>query len=194
MNRRHNLAPLLLAAVAGLLLCSAPCCLAHGVDLPKPTAEQLAQTQPPLKGSGEFSRELLAHLRNRLDQPQLVMLDRVLEQFAAADRVRAGEVRDSSPADADYYRWRAEQSLLELLPRIPDLVGLDFRQGMPAPDRDQTLELDQQYNLLLLKVVTGNGSTNFVVHEMNMTTERDRKPYTITIASNATTFVVVKLE
>ena len=194
MNLRHDLASRLFAVVAGLLLCSALRGHAHGVDLPKPTAEQLAQTQPSLKGSVEFSRELLAHLRNRLNQPQLVVLDRVLEQFAAADRIRAGEVRDSSPADADYYHWRAEQSLMELLPQVPDQVALDFRQGMPALKPENILELDQQYNLLLLKVVAGNGPTNFVVHEMNMTTERDRKPYTITIASNATTFVVVKLE
>ena len=194
MNIRHKTASFLFFGVVGILFFVTPNTFAHGVDLPKPTTEQLAQTQPPLKGSVEFSRELLAHLRNRLGQAQLVLLDRVLEQFAAADRIRAGEVRGSDPADADYYHWRAEQSLLELLPQIPDLVALDFRSGLPARDRDRTLELDQQYNLLLLKVVTGNGATNFVVHEMNMTTERDRKPYTITIASNATTFVVVKLE
>jgi len=194
MNTRHKIASLLFVGVTCFLLGSAQRALPHGVDLPKPTAEQLAQTQPPLKGSVEFSRELLAYLRNRLGQPQLVLLDRVLEQFAAADRIRAGEVRGSEPADADYYRWRAEQSLLELLPQISDLVALDFRNGLPERDRDRTLELDQQYNLILLKVVTGNGPTNFAVHEMNMTTERDRKPYTITMASNATTFVVVKLE
>lgn len=194
MNIRHKRASLLFGGVACFLLGSVQCALPHGVDLPKPTAEQLAHTQPPLKGSVEFSRELLAHLRNRLAQPQLILLDRVLEQFAAADRIRAGEVRDSVPADAGYYRGRAEQFLVELLPQIPDLVALDFRNGLPERDRDRTVELDQQYNLLLLKVVTGNGSTNFAVHEMNMTTERDRKPYTITIASNATTFVVVKLE
>ena len=60
---------------------------------------------------------------------------------------------------------------------IPDLVALDFRQGLPQPV--QPLELDQQYNLLLLKVVTGDGAPHFRVHEMNMTTERDRTPYTI---------------
>ena len=63
----------------------------HGIDLPKPTAEQLAQIQPPLHGSMNFSRELLTHLRNRLTQPQLVLLDRVLEQFANADHIRAGD-------------------------------------------------------------------------------------------------------
>jgi len=194
MNIRHNLAILLFFGAAGLWLSSSPRGFAHGVDLPKPTAEQLAQTQPALKGSAEFSRELLARLRNRLGQMQLSLLDRVLEQFAAADHIRAGEVRNSSPADADYYRWRAEQSLVELLPQIPDLMTLDFRQGLPAQKPGSALELDQQYNLLLLKVVTGNGPTNFMVHEMDMTTERDRKPYTITIASNATTIVVVKLE
>ena len=183
-----------LAILSLVAVLAAPCVWSHGVDLPKPTAEQLAQTQPPLRGSVEFSRELLAHLRNRLAQPQLVLLDRVLEQFAAADRIRAGEVHGSAPADAEYYRWRAEQSLLELLPQIPDLVALDFRYGLPAHKPDTELQLDQQLNLLLLKVITGNGATNFVVHEMNLTTERDRRPYTITIASNATTFVVVKLD
>ncbi len=184
----------LFIVAAVMLLWLTPAAWSHGIDLPKPTPEQLAQIQPPLRGSVNFSRELLTHLRNRLTQPQLVLLDRVLEQFANADRIRAGEVRSSAPADADYYHWRAEQSLLELLPQIPDLIPLDFRQGPPSHKPDDALELDQQYNLLLLKVVTGNGPTNFVVHEMNMTTERDPKPYRITIASNATTFVVMKLE
>ena len=180
--------------IASQLLFTAAGAWSHGVDLPKPTVEQLAQTQPPLRGSVEFSSELLAHLRNRLAQPQLALLDRVLEQFAAADRIRAGEVHDATPADAAYHQWRAEQNLLELLAQIPDLVALDFRHGLPAQNHDRPLELDQQSDLLLLKVVTGNGPTNFVVHEMNMTTERDPKPYRVTIASNATTFVVVKLE
>ena len=97
------------------------------------------------------------------------------------------------PIYADYYHWRAEQSLLELLPQIPDVIPLDFRQGSPTHKPDDALELDQQYNLLLLKVVTGNGPTNFVVHELDMTSERDPKAYCLTIASNATTYVVVKL-
>lgn len=184
----------LIGVLSFVVTLNAPSVWSHGVDLPKPTMEQLAQTQPALRGSVDFSRELLAHLRNRLNQPQLVLLDLIMEQFAAADRIRAGEVHDSAPADADYYRWRAEQSLLELLPQIPDLIALDFRNGLPLRNRDRTQELDPQFNLLFLKVITGNGPTNFVVHEMNMTTERDRKPYTITIASNATTFVVVKLD
>ncbi|MEO6036308.1 MAG: hypothetical protein ABIQ35_13710, partial [Verrucomicrobiota bacterium] len=152
------------AAITLVLLFAALPAWSHGIDLPKPTPEQLAQIQPPLRGSVNFSRELLTHLRNRLTQPQLVLLDRVLEQFANADRIRAGEVRGSAPADADYYHWRAEQSLLELLPQIPDLIPLDFRQGLPTHKPDDVLEFDQQYNLLLLKVVTGNGPTNFFVH------------------------------
>ncbi len=180
--------------VSLVLLSSTPRSFAHGVDLPKPTAAQLAQTQSPLKGSVEFSGELLSHLRNRLNQPQAVLLDRVMESFAAANRIRTGESPHSIPAHADYFHWQAEEDLLQLVAQVPDLVTLDFRHGLPVRAADGAMELDQQHNLLLLKVVTGNGPTNFVVHEMNMTTERDPKPYRITIASNATTFVAVKLE
>ena len=194
MNTGHRLIARLFVGVAVLLLGGTPRSFAHGVDLPKPTGAQLAQMQPPLKGSAEFSRELVAHLRNRLNPSQAVQLDHVMEGFASANRVRTGESPHSSPADADYYHWHAEQSLLQLLAQVPDLVTLDFRHGLPARTAEGALKLDQQYNLLLLKVVTGNGPTNFVVHEMNMTTERAPEPYRITIVSNATTYVVVKLE
>ncbi len=194
MNTGQRLTSIFLICAASLLLNTAPQSFAHGVDLPKPTAAQLAQTQPPLQGSAEFSAELIAHLRNRLNQEQASLLDHVMESFAAANRIRTGESPHSTAADANYHHWHAEQDLLRLLAEVPDLVTLDFRQGSPTHKPDDALELDQQYNLLLLKVVTGNGPTNFVVHEMNMTTERDQKPYRITIASNATTFVVMKLE
>ena len=177
----------LFVGVAVLLFGGVRSGFSHGVDLPKPTAAELAQTHPPLKGSVEFSSELIAHLRNRLNQSEADLLDHVIESFAAANRIRSGETHHASPADASYYHWRAEQNLLALLTQVPDLVTLDFRHGLPARTADGALKLDQQYNLLLLKVVTGNGPTNFVVHEMNMTTERDPKPYRITIASNATT-------
>ena len=185
---------LTLLVAFGLSLLSTTPALAHGVDLPKPTADELKQTQPPLAGSANFARELLGHIRNQLAQTQLVLLDSVLEQFAAADRIRAGEAHDATPADAAYHHWRAEQSLLKLLSEAPDLIALDFRQGSPTRHPDTALNLDSQFNLLLLKVVTGSASTNFVIHEMNMTTERDPKPYRFNIVSNATTFVLVKLE
>jgi hypothetical protein len=178
----------------GISLSMATSAWAHGVDLPKPTSDDLKQTQPPLAGSADFARELLGNIRNKLAQPQLVVLDSVLEQFAAADRIRAGEAHDATLAEADYHRWRAEQSLLKLLSEVPDLIALDFRQGSPSRHPDTSLTLDSQFNLLLLKIFTGTGATNFAVHEMNMTTERDPKPYLFTIASNATTFIVVKLD
>lgn len=184
-----------LLALPGLVLAlGATDACGHGVELPKPTPAQLAQTQPPLAGSSPFAGELLGHIRNQLDQPQLALLDQILEEFAAANRIRTGESHEATPADADYHHWSAEQNLLKLLAQVPGLITLDFRQGSPARHPDTAMSLDSQFNLLLLKVVTGTGPTNFAVHEMNLTTERDPAPYRITIASNATTFVVVKLE
>jgi hypothetical protein len=185
---------LTLLVALGISLVRTPAALAHGVDLPKPTTDELKQTQSPLAGSATFARELLGHIRNQLAQTQLVLLDSVLEQFAAADRIRAGEAHEATPSAAAYHHWRAEQSLLKLLSEVPDLIALDFREGSPTRHPDTALTLDSQFNLLLLKVVTGSASTNFVIHEMNMTTERDPKPYRFNIVSNATTFVLVKLE
>jgi hypothetical protein len=135
---------------------------------------------------------MAAHLRSRFNQDQALLLDHLLEQFSAVDRIRAGEVAGLGASDAAYFHWRAEEELLGLLQRVPDVVMLDFRQGLPPPV--PPLELDQQYSLLLLKVVTGDGVPDFRVHEMNLTTERDRAPYTIRVGSNATTYVAVKLE
>ncbi|MCX6887760.1 MAG: CehA/McbA family metallohydrolase [Verrucomicrobia bacterium] len=131
-------------------------------------------------------------MRNRLNQEQTLLLDNLEDQFSAAEKIRAGSLRGLGALDAGYFHWQAEGRLLGLLKGIPDLVELDFRQGRPKPV--QPLELDQRYGLLLLKVVTGDGPPHFRVHEMNMTTERDRAPYTILIGSNATTYIAVKLE
>jgi hypothetical protein len=174
------------------MLAGVNCSQGHGLDLPKPSSEQLARVQPPLDGSRAFADEMAAHLRSRFNQDQSLLLDQVVEQFSAVDRIRAGDVAGLAATDAAYFHWRAEENLLELLKSVPDVVTLDFRRSLPEPL--PPLELDQQYNLLLLKVVTGNGAPHFRVHEMNMTTERDRAPYTIRVGSNATTYVAVKLD
>ena len=168
-------------------------CHAHGVDLPKLTAEQLAAVPPTMSNSVVFAQELLTHCRNKLSAPQLEVLDRIRDALAVGEQIRFGHVPDAGARDGEYYRWQGETNLLGLLAQTPEVIALDFRPGQTATPPVTTFELDQQFNLLLLKVVTGGGPPRFVVHELDMTSERDPLRYTATIGSNCTTYILVKL-
>ena len=62
---------------AALCLIAAPRSFSHGLDLPQPSAAELAQIQSPLTGSTNFARTLFQHLRNRLDAGQTDLLDNI---------------------------------------------------------------------------------------------------------------------
>jgi hypothetical protein len=177
-----------------LLLAGASDAFAHGVDVTKPTPAELALVQPALPGSEDFARALLAHYRNKLNAGQVQILDDLGGSLTLAEQIRQGHAHGLGPQDAEFYRWRAETNLLHLLAQAPDLIALDFRQGRPAHPPDSALDIDQQFNLVLLKVVTGERPPRFTVHEMDMTSERDRRPYTVSVGSNATTYVLLKLD
>ncbi len=167
---------------------------AHGVDVPKPTAADLARVQPPLPGAEHFARVLLETYRNKLDAEQMRTLDELGGSLRLAEQIRAGQAQGLDPKDAEYYRWRADAHLLRLIEQLPDVVALDFQPGRPAHNPDSPVEVDQQFNLVLLKVVTGDGAVRFVVHDMDLTGERDPQACTIPIGARGTTYVLLRLE
>jgi hypothetical protein len=145
---------------------------AHGLDLPRPEESELAKIQPPVPGADVFARALFQHLRNRLDARQTDLLDEIGRMLFYQDQIAGGFSPQSGPRDAEYYRWQMERRLLELMEGFPDLVTLDFRAGRPSRDRDETLGLDQQYNLVVLKTITGDGPARFAVQDVDLLCEQ----------------------
>ena len=158
------------------------------------TAEQLSEVQPPLQGSQEFAQQLIAHFRNRLDTKQMALLDAMASRLHQARHIRRGGVEGAKLAEAEYHRWRAEENLLKLMSACPDLITLDFRKGRPEHNPDEPILLDPQYNLLLLKVITGDGPVSFQVQTWDMVAEYYSPPYTAKIGKGGTTYVMLKLE
>ncbi|MCX6887745.1 MAG: CehA/McbA family metallohydrolase [Verrucomicrobia bacterium] len=197
MNRKN----LLLGGITCLALLMAPSALGHGLTLPKPSATELAQIQPPLSGSTNFARTLFHHLRNQLNAAQTAQLDRIGQMLFFQDQL-AGGFAHGSPSDTDYYRWVMETNLLALLETLPQVVTLDFRSGRPAHSPDAPVELNQQYNLVLLKTVTGPCLVRFEVQENDLISEQARDiPWPegfnkrlIHIGENATTFTALLLQ
>src|SRR5512138_1784022 len=179
---------------AGLLCATASVAFAHGIDVPPPSIELRASVQPALEGAEPFARTLLNHARNIFSDRDLKLLDGIAENLRIVEQIHSGELHDWPASDADVFRWLAETNLLELVRKSSAVVTLDFRSGLPRHSPDTPIELDQQINLVLLQVLTGQTETNFVVHEMDMTSERDRKPYTVNVSSNGVTFAILKLE
>ena len=68
--------------------------------------------------------------------------------------------------------WSGETHLLALLQSLPDVITLDFRTGRPAHSMDAPVALDQQYNLLLSKTITGDGPVHFTVQETDLLSEQ----------------------
>ena len=161
--------------------------------MPKLTSAQRAAIQPALSNSIAFAHELLTHCRNQLAAPQLAVLERIGGALATGEQIRSGQVPDAGAQDGEYYRWQAETNLLALLAAWPEVITLDVRPGQPALPPVSTVALDQQFNLLLLKVVTGPGPARFVLHELDLTGERDPLRATATIGANGITYLLVKL-
>jgi hypothetical protein len=192
---------LLLSGIACLSLLLELPALGHGLDLPKPSADELAQIQPPLAGSTNFARTLFHHLRNQLNAAQTVQLDRIGQMLFFQDQI-AGGFAHAGTRDSDYYRWIMETNLLGLLESLPQVITLDFRPGRPAHSPDTPTELDQQYNLVLLKTITGPGAVQFEVQETDLISEQARDiPWPegfnkrlIRIGENATTFTALLLQ
>lgn len=186
---RHQPPPPLLLAVQVALLAGTTL-LAHDADPERPAAADLALTQPALPGSEAFARELLAHSRGWVTDHGAGHLDRVAAQLASAEAVRAGRAPGGT-ADADYHRWRAEQALLEFARSAPGLVRLDFRTSAQAGP-GAPVELGQEAMLLVAVTLPGEG-TSFVVHELDLTSERDPGTGTLEVGRAGVTYVLLTL-
>jgi hypothetical protein len=169
--------------------------LAHDLNLPRPTPEQMAQVQPMRPGATEFATELLAHYRNQFNPQQLVVLDRVAGSLTAVEQLRSGAAHHLTAPETvlyqSFYQWQADAALLELMDLQTNALAFDLRQAPCKPSL--ATELDQQFNQLLLKVFTGDGAPAFRVQEMSLVSERAPEMYTVNVASNATTWVLLKL-
>ncbi len=157
--------------LAGLGL-RAPALFAHGLDLPRPSEAGLALVQPPLPGSTHFARTLFLHLRNQLDAQQTTLLDNIGQMLFFQDQIAGGFVPQAGPRDAEFHRWRMETNLLALLEGLPSVLVLDFRAGRPTHNPDAPVELDGQFNLVLLKTITGGGPPHFFVQEVDLIGEQ----------------------
>jgi len=196
MTTRNYMVALLML---GLLT---PRMFAHGVHLPTPTVADVRAMQPPIPGSLELGRALHEHLRQRLDATQLVRLDAIGQNLLFIDQISGNVIPDADPALTNFYRWRLETNVLALVDSLPDLITLDFRPGAPVRDMMTPIALDQQFNLLVLKVITGTGAVHCSVQEVDMLAEYDTaiefpggaEKRAVDIYSNATTYVLLKLQ
>jgi len=164
----------------------------HGLDAAKPTREQLAQVGPPLTNSLDFAEQLQTHWRNRCDAEQLATLDQIRQLLDRIRVIRRGHLAGYGTDEGEFFRWQLETNLVGLVGSIADAVTIDFRPGA-ARMATPPLDLNQQFNLILLKVLTGNGSVGFEVHEMDVVGERSPENYTVKVRPNAVTYVLLKL-
>ena len=177
-----------------LLVCSPLTVHAHQSLRQPPPAAELAKIQPPMLGSEEFASQVVDHLKNRLTANHLELLDSIESHLAQAKQIRMGRVEGAKPIEADYHRWLAEQDLVKMMASLPDVIELDNRQGPPKRDPDEQILLDPQYNLLLLKVVTGDGPVSFRVQTWDMVAEYYTPAYTAEIGNGGTTYLMLKLK
>jgi hypothetical protein len=190
----------LACAGVGLAL-MAPQARAHGTDLPRPSEAEIARIDPPLPGGGEFARALLKHLRNRLDAHQTELFDEIGRMLFYQDQIAGGFSPHSGPRDAEYFRWRMDRLLVELMDSLPDVIRFDFRPGAAPRDPDAPVELDPQFNILLTRTMTGPGVPVFKLHEFDLTAEQAPdigwpegfNKRLVRIAGNATTYSLLML-
>lgn len=188
-GRTQGLASLIaLACIVGLI----PAARAHDADDGAPTAAEIARTQPPIPGAEEFARALLPAMRGGLSEAEGARAAAVGAALAARDAARDGRGYGGPPA-AEYHRWRAEQALLAFVDGRADRIDLDFRAGV-APIAAAPVAIDGQTGLAILAVRMPGPGERFVVHNMDLASERDAAPLTIPVAPTGRTVVLLRIE
>src|SRR5512133_452621 len=129
----------------------------HGVEIPRPTPEELAQVQPALPDSEKFAQLLLEHWRGRLTPEQAAVMDDMGRHFAYAEEIRRGKTQGSGAADAEFHRWRAEKHLLALLGQLSEAT-VDLRESQNQPDGHDIVNLARHLDLFILQAITGDGA------------------------------------
>jgi hypothetical protein len=189
-GRGHRLgAPLVALACLVVLI---PAARAHDAGDGSPTAAEIARTQPPIAGSEEFMRALLPAMRAGLSEADGARVVAIGAALAARDAARAGR-GFGGPAAAEYHRWRAERALLAFVDGRAERIDLDYRAGA-APIVAPPVGIDGQTGLAILSVRMPGAGERFVVHDMNLASERDHAPLTIPVAQGGRTVVLLRIE
>ncbi len=181
---------------------------AHETQPDWPTAEQLAEVQPPMDHSIPMARKLITHLRHRLDSRQLELLDEINHHLQVMQLVDAGQLgADRQPSTlskmrlVEYFRWQAERSLLKLLDSLTPqtIVELNFRDGRPLHSPDEPIAIDSQQNLVLLRVIAGPSSPQasdvcLSMESWDLISERPEGHYPVDIAKSGVSYVLIDLK
>lgn len=167
---------------------------AHQTLFEQPDATELAKTEPPLAGSGEFARSLLRQLKGQFGPDQFALLDELEKNLNQADGIRWGFIAGVSQNVADYFRWRAETKLLKLLESYDRAVEIDIRSGVGIPTPEIPVELLPENRAIVLKVITGDQGKSFGTHRWNLSSEQVPKPFRISTHVGGIRFVLLVFE
>ena len=191
--------------LTGVFACPA---WSHETQPDWPTAEQLAQVTPAIGDSIPIARKLIDRFRHRMGADQLETLDQIhhhLEMMRRVDAEQLGAVRQSTALEktrlVDYFRWRAEQTLLKLLHGLknPSIVELDFRNDVLSHTPDQPISINRTDNLLLLRVVTGKSETpadpiRLISGDWDLASERPTSHFEVRVSAAGTNYVLLDLK
>ncbi|WP_436714495.1 CehA/McbA family metallohydrolase [Roseiconus lacunae] len=183
--------------------------IAHQTPVAWPTEDELQRVQPAVGQSIPVARKIVTHFRHRLSASQLHQLDHVRHHLEMMSRVDAGYLGSdqqkttiSKARLVDYYRWRTEQALFEVLNQLtsPDVIELDFRNGLPSRSPDARIMVDGQDDMLLLRVRRGESSRGNTVSPDHLTvatwdlaSERPQSHFAIDIADTGVTYALIDL-
>jgi hypothetical protein len=186
---RRHVAP----AMLGCVLLGGLVGKAHETAPPPPTDAELALVEPPLAGSDAFAAEALLHLRSQLDEAGLLVLDRLEAAVRQRDQSRWSQTSGVNSEAGEYYRWRGEQALLELLEKHLPVLTLDYRPGAKTPNPDDALAINPQDDLLLLKVILADGRPSFRLQDWDLTAEYPHASFNVDVAATGECYLLLSL-
>lgn len=195
LKRRVSHPRLVLSACClALTLAHSILAIAHQIPIESPPASELAKTQSPLPGSSRFLKFAPSVLRLRCNEQQHPVLDDIERRLREANQIRWGLAPDVSQRVAEYHRWKAEEQVIDLMTSLPDVLRIDATQGSATSTSPQPIVLDQTQRSMLLQIVTGAETREFSVVEWSLQREESDKSFTLEVADQGTTFVLVHLE
>ena len=189
MNQHYL--PLLLIA---LVICAPLRVWAHGGEIERAGTTAKEAIPPALAGSQDFLKSLAQSGRGLFLDEQWAELDRAIHHLDSAEQIRKNAVAGATEIDADFNRWKAEESLCKVVNAVPNLVVLDYSKGKPAHNPDSPALDDPQNAIILFKVITGEGPTRFAVSTVDLVAERYKEHFTVTVEPAGTTYILLHLE
>ncbi len=121
------------------------------------------------------------------------MLDRLEASVRQRDQLKWSHAAEASSEQGEYYRWRGEQALLELLQKHLQVLTLDFRPGAKTPNPDDALPINPQDDMLLVKVVLGDGRPSFRLHDWDLTAEYPHASFVAEVAAAGDCYILLSL-